>query len=93
MPHLVVASLAYFPTNRVCLVGTRREDHQDARDFKGDWLPLGVQAPLYELSYRDVWDLLDHLEVQVSPVYARGCTHGVTPTVEGHARDSKFEMR
>jgi hypothetical protein len=93
--HHILESLDAWPRHMPCLVGTRREDTEDGRDFQGDWLGghTPVLAPLYDLSYADVWALIDHLGVKVSPVYARGCTHGTTPTFDGHARDAPREDR
>ena len=56
------------------IIGVRRDDLPDRPiKYTSDWLTKSrVCTPLYELSYRDIWNLIEHLGVDVSPLYSLG---------------------
>lgn len=60
----------------VSILGVRRSDLKDLPDkYPNTWLKqCKLLTPLYELTYRQVWDIIDHLEVKVSDLYAKGYT-------------------
>ena len=79
--HHMVESIDAWPRHMPCLVGTRRENTEDLRDFVGDWLGAHtpVIAPLYELSHADVCALIRHLGTKVHAHFTYKF-HSVSPS-------------